>query len=98
MPGGLLPFGDGEAEFPQRALSDEILRQLEGGAGPELGTVGSAIPEGGKPARDENADGLVEAEAGAELTGSGTDDSGGGGQDRGAQAVELDGEAAFAGG
>jgi hypothetical protein len=76
-----------KAEFAGGAFGAEVVAEVEGGSG--------AAGDGGvgeKSAEGEEAGGLVEGEAGAELAGCGSDDAAAEGRVEPAEAVEFDGD------
>ena len=85
-----------EAEFAGGTLGAEVVGEVEGGAG--AGGYGGRSDRGvgGEAAEGEEAGGLVEAEACAELTGGGSDDATAEGWVEGAETVEFDGDGGFA--
>ena len=76
----------GEADFAGRALGAEVVGELEDGSG-----AGSDGGMGLKSTEGEEAGGLLEAEAGAQLAGSGAEDAAAKGRFEGAEAVDFDG-------
>jgi hypothetical protein len=83
----------GEADLAQGALGAEVVGELERRAGAwSDGGVGGEAGEG------EEAGGLLEAEAGAELAGGGAEDAAAERGIEGAEAVDLEGEGLLAGG
>ena len=82
-----------EAEFAGGAVGTEAAGEMEDGAG--------ACGDGGvsaKASKGEEAGGLVEGEASAELAGCGAEDAAAKGGVEGAEAVEFDGDGGLAGG
>jgi hypothetical protein len=75
-----------EAEFAGGAFGSEALGEVEGGAG-----AGSYRGAGEKSTEGKEAGGLVEAEAGSQLAGGGSEDAAAQGRVQGAEAVEFDG-------
>jgi hypothetical protein len=83
----------GEAELAGGALGEELVGELEGGSG-----AGGDGGEGEEAAQGEEAGGLVEAEADAELAGGGAEDAAAEGGVEGAEALELEGHGGLSGG
>ena len=77
-------FLEEETEFAVGTLGTELVGEVEGGAG-----AGGYSGEGQKSTEGEEAGGLVEAEAGSELTGGGTEDAAAKGGVEGTEAVEF---------
>ena len=86
----------GEAELARGAFGAEVVGELEGGAGAGGDGGGADGWIGLEAAEGEEAGGLVEAEACAELTGGGSDDATAEGWVEGAETVEFDGDGGFA--
>jgi hypothetical protein len=81
-----------EAEFAGGTFGAEIVGEMEGGPGSGgYGGMGEKSTEG------EEAGGFVEAEAGAKLAGSGSEDAAAQGGVEGTEAVEFDGDCGVAG-
>jgi hypothetical protein len=77
----------GDTEFAGGTFRSEVAGELEEGSG-----AGCDGGEGGESAEGEEAGGVVEAEAGPELTGGGAEDAAARGGVKGAKAFELDGD------
>src|SRR5665213_1203432 len=86
-------FLEKKAEFAVGTLGPELAGEMKRRPG-----AGGHRGKGQKPAEGEEARGLVEAEAGAELTGGGAKDAAAEGGVEGAEAVEFDGYGGLAGG
>jgi hypothetical protein len=80
-----------EAKFAGGAVGAESAGQVEDGAG-----AGGDGGVGAETAEGEEAGGLVEGEAGAELAGSCAENSAAEGRIEGAEAVEFDGDGGLA--
>ena len=82
----------GEAELARGAFGAEVVGELEGGAGAGGDGGGADGWIGLEAAEGEEASGLVEAEARAELTCGSAEDSAAERRVESAEAVELDGD------
>jgi hypothetical protein len=85
-------FLEEEAEFAGGAVGAEVVGEVEGGAGAGGDGGGSNWKTGTKSTEREQAGGFVEAKAGSELAGGGTEDAAAEGGVECAEAVEFDGD------
>ena len=86
-----------EAKFARGAVGAKAVGEVEGGSGAGGDGWGVSRRAGWKSTEGEEAGGFVEAEAGAQLAGGGSDDAATEGRVECAETVELDGDGGLAG-
>jgi hypothetical protein len=94
---GMGLLGAEEAKFAGGAVGAKAVGEVKGGSGAGGDGWGVSRRAGWKSTEGEEAGGFVEAEAGAQLAGGGSDDAAAEGRVEGTEAVEFDGDGGLAG-